>query len=159
MTGEEGWTTGDGAVEVLERIRRGYRAIGPGAPHEVLAMFHQDEADAPEWVVDDGLRIIPARGVVATDLVAGAIPGHWEVMGVDLRTWDYYERRSRLVVAGRFRTRPRGTWETVPLPFVHIWSLAGDQVQGVLDFLAGIEVKRRSSLRPRRRGWWRGGAA
>ena len=47
----------------------------------------------------------------------------------------------RLVVAGRFRTRPRGTWEVVPLPFIHIWSVADDEVKGVFDYLAGIEVQ------------------
>ncbi|MGE5228123.1 MAG: hypothetical protein ACM3MJ_00195 [Deltaproteobacteria bacterium] len=144
-------------MDVLERIKRGYHAIGPGASRDVLAMFHQEQADPPEWVIDDSFSIKPAREVVAMDLFAGALPSHWEVIGVDLRMWDLYTRRSRLVVAGRFRTRPRGTWEIVPLPFIHIWNLgADDQVRGVFDYLAGIEVKRRSDVRPRR-GWriWR----
>ena len=91
------------------------------------------------------------------DLFAGALPSHWEVIGVDLRMWDYYSGKCRLVVAGRFRTRPRGTWEVIPLPFIHIWSVGDDdQVRGVFDYLAGIEVKRRADVRPRR-GWrfWR----
>ena len=60
-------------------------------------------------------------------------------------------------MAGRFRTRPRGTWEVVPLPFIHIWSVGDDdQVRGVFDYLAGIEVKRRADVPPGR-GWrfWR----
>jgi hypothetical protein len=141
-------------MDALERIKRGYRAIGPGAPRDVLAMFHQEQPDPPEWVVDDTMRVVPARAVVATDLFAGALPSHWEVIGVDLRHWDYYAGKSRLVVSGRFRTRPRGTWEIIPLPFIHIWSVdEDDQVRGVFDYLAGIEVRRRSDLRPRRR--WR----
>jgi hypothetical protein len=139
-------------MDVLERIKRGYRAMGPGASRDVLAMFHQEQPDPPEWVVDDTTRIVPARGVVAMDLYAGALPPHWEVIGVDLRMWDYYARKSKLVVAGRFRTRPRGTWEVVRLPFIHIWSVGDDQVRGVFDYLAGIEVKRRADVRPRR-GW------
>ena len=78
------------SMDVLERIKRGYRAIGPGASRDVLAMFHQEQADPPEWVVDDSTRIIAGRDVVAMDLFAGALPSHWEVIGVDLRMWDYY---------------------------------------------------------------------
>lgn len=144
-------------MDVLERIKRGYRAIGPGAPRDVLAMFHQDQADPPEWVVDDALRVTPSREVVAMDLFAGMLPSQWEVIGVDLRNWDYYRSKARLVVTGRFRTRPKGTWEVVKLPFVHIWSVGeDDQVRGVLDYLAGIEVKRREDVQSRR-GWrfWR----
>ncbi|NLE22012.1 MAG: hypothetical protein GX624_04430 [Actinobacteria bacterium] len=141
----------------MERIKRGYRAIGPGAPRDLLAMFHQEQEDPPEWVVDDAVRVMPARAVVATDLFAGAVPAHWEVIGVDLRQWHFSTARRRLVVAGRFRTRPRGTWEVIPLPFVHIWSVdRDDQVRGVFDYLAGIEVRRKTDVE-RRRGWrfWR----
>lgn len=141
-------------MDVLERIKRGYRAIGPGAPLDLLAMFHQEQEDPPEWVVDDAARVVPARPVVATDLFAGAMPSHWEVIGVDLRHWDFSPSKSRLVVSGRFRTRPRGTWEVIPLPFIHIWSVDDDdQVRGVFDYLAGIEVKRKADVKPRRR--WR----
>jgi len=149
-------------MDVLERIKLGYRAIGHGASRDVLAMFHQEQADPPEWVVDDSLRVTPARDVVAMDLFAGALPSHWEIIGVDLRMWDFYTRKNRLVVGGRFRTRPRGTWEVIPLPFIHIWSVGdGDQVRGVLDYLAGVEVRRRSDVRPRRglRFWRRAEAA
>jgi len=146
-------------MDVLERIKRGYRAIGPGASRDVLAMFHQEQGDAPEWVVEDvgnGGSAHVSRDVVATDLFAGAVPSHWEVIGVDLRMWDYYERHSRLVVGGRFRTRPRGSWEVVPLPFIHVWSVTGEQVDGVFDYLAGIEVRRSGTERVRRRlRWWR----
>ena len=104
--------------------------------------------------MDDAVRVVPARAVVAMDLFAGALPSHWEVIGVDLRHWDYSTGRRRLVVSGRFRTRPRGTWEIIPLPFIHIWTVGeDDQVRGVLDYLAGIEVKRKSDIRSRRR--WR----
>jgi len=40
-------------MDVLERIKRGYPAIGPGASRDVLAMFHQEQSDAPEWVAED----------------------------------------------------------------------------------------------------------
>ena len=143
-------------MDVLERIKRGYRAIGPGASRDVLAMFHQEQDDPPDWVIDYSGHTLATREVVAMDLFAGGLPSHWEVIGVDLRHWDFYQRNCRLVVAGRFRTRPRGTWEIVPLPFIHIWTVADDQVQAVFDYFAGIEVRRRGVARPRR-GWrfWR----
>jgi hypothetical protein len=147
-------------MDVLERIRRGYRAVGPGAPPDVLAMFHQEQDDPPEWVVRDVAdtgRVYESREVVAMDLFSG-LPAHWEVTGAELCVWDFYERRSRLVVSGRFRTRPKGTWEVLPIPFVHIWTVSGDQVQTVMDFLAGIEVRRRGAGQERRRfRWWRRG--
>jgi hypothetical protein len=145
-------------MDVFERIRRGYQAVGPGAPRDVLAMFHQEQDDAPEWVIQDLAdtgRIYETRDVVAMDLFGG-LPAHWEVTGAELRLWHFSPRRSRLVVGGRFRTRPKGTWEVLPLPFLHIWTVSGDQVQAVMDYLAGIEVRRRDTVRVRRRiGWWR----
>lgn len=146
------------AMDVLERIRRGYRAIGPGAPRDVLAMFHQEEDDAPEWVVHDAVqsgRVFETREVVAMDLFGG-VPSHWEITGIDLNIWDFHERYSRLVVGGRYRTRPRGTWEVMALPFIHIWCVAGDQVDAVTDYLSGVELRRRGAVRPRRRFRWRG---
>ena len=38
-------------MDVLERIRRGYGAVGPGAPRDLLAMFHQEQDLPPQWVV------------------------------------------------------------------------------------------------------------
>jgi hypothetical protein len=149
-------------MDVFERIRRGYRAVGPGAPRDVLAMFHQEQDDPPEWVVRDMAdtgRVYESRDVVAMDLFGG-LPANWEVTGAELRVWDFSPRHSRLVVSGRFRTRPKGTWEVLPLPFIHIWTVSGEQVEGVFDYLAGIEVRRRGVERARRRlRWWRRGEA
>ncbi len=143
-------------MDVLERIRRGYHAIGHGASSDVLAMFHQEQSDPPEWVIDSSTHLSPTRDVVAMDLFLGAIPSHWEVTGVDLRRWDFSERRGRLVVTGRFRTRPRGTWDVMRLPFIHVWSVDDqDQVRGVFDYLAGVEVRRLEDVRRRDWRFWR----
>jgi hypothetical protein len=47
------------------------------------------------------------------------------------------------------------------LPFIHVWSVDDqDQVRGVFDYLAGIEVKRLEDVRRREwRFWRRRGAA
>ncbi len=131
-------------MEVRERIRRGYLAVGPGAHRDVLAMFDQVGDEPAAWVVHDAIesgRDHPTRDVVAMDLFAG-IPAHWEVIGVDLRMWRLYDRRQRLVVGGRFRTRPRGSWDVMAVPFVHIWCFAGGRVVRVIDYLAGVELRR-----------------
>lgn len=145
-------------MDVVERIRRGYRAMGPGAPRDVLAMFHQDQPDPPEWVIDESGHLHGTREVVAEDLFAGGLPSQWEVIGVELRVWDVYQKKCRLVVGGRFRARLRGTWEVMPLPFIHIWTFGDGQVQKVFDYFGGIELRRREPLwRPPRRGlrFWR----
>jgi hypothetical protein len=129
-------------MDVLERIRRGYRAIGPGAPRDVLAMFHQEQRDPPRWVIDDSGRLHDTRDVVAMDLFAGGLPEQWEVVGVDLRVWEFHGEKRRLVVGGRFRTRLRGSWEVMALPFIHVWTFADDQVRSVFDYFGGVEVRR-----------------
>jgi len=141
-------------MDVLERIRRGYRAIGPGAPREVLAMFHQEQLDPPEWVIDEGGHLHPTRDVVAMDLFAGGMPEQWEVVGVELRVWQFHQKKCRLVVGGRFRARLRGTWEIMPMPFIHVWSFGDDQVKAVFDYFAGVEVRRLEDVRPGGRGRW-----
>ena len=121
-------------------------------------MFHQEQLDPPEWVIDESGHLHDTRDVVADDLFAGGLPSQWEVIGVDLRQWDFYQNKCRLVVGGRFRARLRGTWEVIPLPFIHIWSFGDGQVQAVFDYFGGVELRRREDVRRRpRRGlrFWR----
>ena len=139
-------------MDVLERIRRGYWAIGPGAPRDVLAMFHQEQLDPPRWVIDESGHLHATRDVVAMDLFAGGLPEQGEVVGVELRVWDVHQKRSTLVVGGRFRARLRGTWEIMPLPFIHVWTFADDQVRAVFDYFGGVEVRRLEDAR--KRGGW-----
>ena len=150
-------------MDVLELIRRGYRALGLGADEAVLAMFDQLGRRPACWVVRDFIdsgRDYPSREVVALDLFGG-IPPHFEVIGVEPRTWEVRERlargphlrrwrrapapesppagareapgaeagavlgadgrETRLLVVGRFRARPRGSWAVMVLPFARIW--------------------------------------
>jgi hypothetical protein len=135
------------AMDVLERIKRGYRAIGPGASRDVLAMFHQEQNDPPDWVIDGVGRYYATRDVVADDLFRGGMPEQWEVVGVEVRDWEVSQQLNRLVVVGRFRTRLRGTWEVMTLPFCHVWSFADDQVRTVFDYFGGVELRRLEDVR------------
>jgi len=123
--------------DTLERIRRGYHALGVGAHRDVVAMFEggaeperggagaergggEPVGVGGEWsVIDlvDGHRYAP-RGVVAMDLFGG-LPSHWQLVGVDVEHWHRGPWRrllgfgptvdgaESLVVSGHYRARPR----------------------------------------------------
>lgn len=130
-------------MDAQELIRRGYRALGLGADDDVLAMFDQLGGEPADWVVYEpgafGRR--PAGGVVAMELFGG-LPSHFELIGVEPRTWTLNRRQTRLTVAGRFRVRTRGSWEVLVLPFSHIWDIAGGRVESVTSLLDGVELRR-----------------
>ena len=107
-------------------------------------MFDQLGREPARWVVRSMTvfsRDYPANEVVALDLFGG-MPAHFELVGVEPVAWKLNRRHTRLMVSGRFRVRPRGTWESLMLPFAHIWYLAGDHVDKVVSLLDGVEVRR-----------------
>jgi hypothetical protein len=131
-------------MDVLELIRRGYRALGLGAADDVLAMFDQLGGDPERWVVRDfgmfgGEQ--PAEEVAALSLFGG-LPPHFELAGVTVRSWSLNRRQTRLMVSGHYRVRVRGTWEGMELPFSHVWSLIDGRVTSVLNVLDGVELRR-----------------
>jgi len=131
-------------MDAEELIKRGYRALGLGADDDVLAMFDQLGGEPALWVVYEmgafGGRH-SASAVVAMDLFAG-LPSHFEVIGVELRTWSMNRRRTKLTVIGRYRTRVRGSWEVLALPFTHIWHVPSGRVERVVSLLDGVEIRR-----------------
>ena len=133
-------------MDVVELLRRGYRALGLGAERDVLAMFDQTvEGGDVRWVVVEMTgsgRPAATREVVAHDLL-GSIPSHWEVVGVQVERWQ--RRGDRIVVIGHIRTRSRGGWDVESLPFAHIWRVAGDRVESVRGYLEAIELRRAAS--------------
>lgn len=136
-------------MDAQELIKRGYRALGLGADDDVLAMFDQLGGEPALWVVYEmgacGRRH-PASDVVAMELFGG-LPSHFEVIGVEPRTWTVNRRRTRLTVIGRYRVRPRGSWEVLVLPFTHIWHFPGGRVEKVVSLLDGVELRRLAPAR------------
>ena len=131
-------------MDVLELIRRGYRALGLGAADDVLAMFDQLGGEPERWVVRDFGMFggeEPADEVAAFSLFGG-LPSHFELAGVTVRGWSLDHRHDRLMVSGRYRVRVRGTWEGMDLPFSHVWSFADGRVTSVLNVLDGVELRR-----------------
>jgi hypothetical protein len=124
-------------MDTLERIRRGYEAMGPGAHRDVVRMFdeeHEDQVRADEVCVDDLCNeqacddpscdaAEPAGDWVVVDLfdrgsrwasrevpaqdLFGSLPPHWELLGVDIERWVV--EAPRLVVQGHYRARPRAS--------------------------------------------------
>jgi len=136
-------------MDAEELIKRGYRALGLGADDDVLAMFDQLGAEPTYWVVYDlgalgGRR--PAGDVVAMELFAG-LPSHFEVSGVEIRSWSMSRRRTKLTAIGRYRVRVRGSWEVLALPFTHIWHVPGGRVERVVSVLDGLEIRRLAPAR------------
>ena len=82
----------------------------------------------------------------------GGLPSHFEVIGVELRTWSMNRRRTKLTVIGRYRARIRGTWEVLALPFTHIWYVSGGRVERVVSLLDGVELRRRAPAQSRPHG-------
>ncbi len=131
-------------MDQQELIQRGYRAVGLGADDDVLALFDQLGAEPAEWEVFEVVafgRRHPARDVVAMELFGG-LPSHFEVIGVEPRTWTTNRRGTTLTVIGRYRARVRGTWEVLALPFTHIWHIPGGRVEKVVSLLDGVEIRR-----------------
>jgi ketosteroid isomerase-like protein len=131
-------------MDLLERIRRGYRAFGLGADEDVRAMLDQSGPEPACWEVHRfslRRRSRPA-GEVAALALFGHLPAQYELVHVLVTTWLPDERHARLVVGGHFRVRVRGTWETVELPFSHVWSFAGGRVESVHNVLEGFELRR-----------------
>lgn len=135
-------------MDIFERIRRGYHALGFGADADVLAMFDQDGPEPACWEIHSldirRVRSRPAGEVAALDLFGG-YPSQYELIGVQVRSWAPNERRERLSVVGSYRLRVRGTTETLDIPFSHFWSFTKGHVKEVRNLIEGYELRRRPS--------------
>ena len=141
-------------MDIFERVRRGYRALGLGADADVLAMLDQDGPEPACWEIHSldirRVRSRPAREVAALDLFGGfpvavrADRRAAEVLGA--------ERTSRAPGRGRqYRLRLRGTAETLDIPFSHYWSFKDGRVKEVRNLTEGYELRRRPVGRVPRR--------
>lgn len=137
-------------MDVFEPIRRGYHAIGLGADQDVLAMLDQDGPRPARWEIH---RFAPRRRRLAGEIAAltlfGPVPQPYELVRVQVTSWEPDARTGHLVVNGSFRLRRRGTWDTEELPFSHVWSFAGGRVQSVTNVLQGFELRRLPESAPR----------
>jgi ketosteroid isomerase-like protein len=130
-------------MDAFEPIRRGYHVLGLGASEEVLAMLDQSGPEPACWEVHTygfGHHSHPAGEAAAVALFN--LPPHLELAQVQVTAWSPDERRGRLVVAGHYRARVRGSWDSLELPFSHVWSFADGRVMSVSNVLDGFELRR-----------------
>jgi hypothetical protein len=138
-------------MDLFEPIRRGYHALGLGADEDVRAMLDQSGPKPARWEIHRfGLwrRTRPA-GEVAALALFGPLPPQFELTGVEVSAWEPDKRGTHLVVDGSFRVRRRGSWDTLELPFSHVWSFANGRVQSVYSVLGGFELRRLPAAHPR----------
>jgi hypothetical protein len=94
------------------------------------------------WCV---VRGVLAKACVETDdlareLVTMSVPGHWEITGVDVRRLT--PSRDRIVAVGAITCRPKGGWESVKLPFLHIWYIRDSKLTRVVSSFDSMELRR-----------------
>ncbi len=130
------------ADEELEQLRNVYSALGPGFPAEALSLFGEDAgADGQDWCVKvfgRTSRYLRASEIASTDLFA--LPGTWEVMRAEVRRLTY--KRGVATVTGLMYCRPRGSWENVRVPLLHVWTMRLGKALRFENLLDGIELSR-----------------
>jgi hypothetical protein len=128
------------ADEELEQLRDAYRALGPGFPAEVLRLFGQDvEDNGGDWCVKvhgKTSRCLSASELASTDLFA--LPSSWEVMRTEVRRLTY--KRGLVTVTGFMYCRPRGSWENMRMPLLHVWTMRLGKALRFQNLLEGIEL-------------------
>ncbi len=129
--------------DACQELRDGYRAVGLGIGDAMLRLFGQGSAGAARWAVVDlaSGEVGRTREVVAEDLF-GSVPGHWEVTRVDAACFRRVD--DRVAVIGHVCCRPRGvrSFDTVRVPFAHVWTMRGVEAVRVVSYLDGIELRR-----------------
>jgi hypothetical protein len=129
------------ADDELDLLRGAYRALGPGFAPEALALFDQDGAKGGEWCLKINgrrLRCLGTSELDSSDLFA--LPPTWEVTRIEVRQLAY--KRGRVAVTGVMYCRPRGSWENMRLPLLHVWTMCLGKALHFENLLDGIELGR-----------------
>ena len=128
------------ADEELAALRDAYRALGPGFPPEALRLFGEDVgASGGDWCVKihgKTSRCLSVGELASTDLFA--LPGSWEVMRTEVR--QLTSKRDLVTVMGFLYCRPRGTWENIRVPLLHVWTMRLGRVVRFENLLDSIEL-------------------
>ena len=134
------------ASETVEPLRALYHALGPGFPTEALRLFGQEpEPDRTGWCLRHNghvMRCLSAGELGSSDLFS--LPSSWEVMRVVVN--NLMSKRDIVTVTGAVYCRPRGTWEAVRLPLLHIWTMRAGKALRFENYLDGIELSRVGAL-------------
>jgi hypothetical protein len=69
-----------------------------------------------------------------------SVPRHWEAM--ELVVHRLLADRDRFVVVGALRCRPKGSWDSIKVPFLHIWHIRSGRVTRPVGSLDSVELRR-----------------
>ena len=134
------------AEELLEQLRGVYRELGPGFPAAATRLFSVDGAeDGGAWALSVNGR--PSRRLNACDLASTdlfVMPASWEVMRAEVRSFK--SKRDVVTVTGFIYCRPRGSWEHLRVPLVHIWTICLGKALRFESLLDGVELRRADGL-------------
>jgi hypothetical protein len=136
--------------ETVEPLRALYHALGPGFPAEALYLFDQSGPDRANWCLRHNghlMRCLSAGELGSSDLFS--LPPSWEIMRVVVN--NLMPRRDIVTVTGAVYCRPRGTWEAIRLPLMHIWTMRAGKALRFENYLDGIELSRVDALASRAR--------
>ena len=126
--------------EQVEQLREAYRGLGPGFPSAATRLFEQDaSAGGGEWylkVFGRLVRRLRVHDMTSTDLFA--LPSTWEVMRAEVR--GLKAGRGVVTVSGFMYCRPRGSWEHMRVPLLHVWTLGVGRALRFQNLLDGIEL-------------------
>jgi len=138
----------------LEALRRFYAALGPGLPLEVARVFAGDGSpESEQWYArvrrGRGLVLVPRRWrrVEAADLSPARLfllPPAWELTRATLSELqgELTKRGDLLTAQGTSYCRLRGSWDTDPLPFLHLWTMCGGRALRFESYIDGLELRR-----------------
>jgi hypothetical protein len=130
------------ADDDLAQLRNAYHSFGPGFPIEVRELFDlHANADRTDWCLRSSracCRFLSAAELITDDLFP--VPATWEVTHVVPE--QMAERGNTVTVTGHMYCRPKGGWDTLHLPFMHVWTMCSGKVMSLSSFLDGIQLSR-----------------
>ncbi|HMK92376.1 MAG TPA: hypothetical protein VK576_05200 [Thermoleophilia bacterium] len=124
----------------VERLRHAYLALGPGLPAAARELFRRDGgSEGPWWrrAPRGKPRLIESTELGSADLFV--LPPTWEIMRVVPR--QIQTRHGTVTVTGFMQCRPKGSWEKIQVPFMHVWTLCRGRVQRFQNLLEGVELR------------------
>jgi hypothetical protein len=139
-----GWRKDTTVVDeqLLEQLRGVYRDLGPGFPTAATRLFSAEgAADGGDWALSVNghpSRLLSACELASSDLFV--LPSTWEVMRAEVRSVK--AKRDVVTVTGFIYCRPRGSWEHVRLPLLHVWTICLDKALRFESLLDGVDLRR-----------------
>jgi hypothetical protein len=132
--------------ELLEELRDVYRDLGPGFPTAATHLFSTEGvADGGDWALSVNghpSRLLNTNELASTDLFV--LPSTWEVMRAEVRSVK--AKRDVVTVTGFIYCRPRGSWEYLRLPLLHVWTICVNKALRFESLLDGLELRRADGL-------------